>query len=242
VELFASDKEVRMIRVIVQARMGSSRLPGKILKPLGDRPLLAHVVTRLREAGRLMRQAWEVMVATTEEPADDATERWCRQHEVPVFRGAAQDVLRRYTEAAADLHDDDTVVRATADNPLYCPRRTAAIVEEHQRAGADYTCIENLSYVVPEVMQAGALRAMERVACDPYCREHVTPYFRQRPGEFRVQQLPATWRSLRPELRLTVDTPGEQAFVASLLASCDYGLGFPSLEQIYAASSAQRAA
>ena len=82
-------------------------------------------------------------------------------------------VLARYVDATADLADDDLVVRATADNPFYCPRRSKLIVAEHENERADYTCVERLSYVVPEVMTAGALRRMASLAWSAECREHV---------------------------------------------------------------------
>jgi spore coat polysaccharide biosynthesis protein SpsF len=202
----------QVARVVVQARMNSSRLPGKIMAPLAGRPLLAHVVARLQAAARYVEETsprWELLVATSTAPADVATESLCRDLGVTCFRGPEDDVLARYVAATADLADDDLVVRATADNPLYCPPRTAAIVAEHLRCGADYTCIENLSYVVPEVVRIGALRAMARLAVDAHCREHVTPFFRQTPCSFLVNQLSPTWQGLRPNVRLTVDTPGE---------------------------------
>lgn len=201
------------VRVIIQARMGSSRLPGKVLKPLAGRPLLWHVVQRLQSAAGFAIapgvRTWEVTVATTTAPPDDAIEQLCLEMESGCFRGTEDDVLSRYVAAAADLAGEDTVVRATADNPLYCPERTASIVAEHLQQHNDYTCIENLSYVVPEVMQVAALRQMAAIADDRHSREHVTPFFRQKLLHFRVGQLPRGWRGLRPEIRLTVDTPEE---------------------------------
>ena len=99
-----------------------------------------------------------VMVATSTSAADDATAAICRDLQVGCFRGSEDDVLDRYLQATAELDDEHLVVRATADNPLYCPVRTAKIILHHAASGADYTSIDNLSYVVPEVMKAGAPR------------------------------------------------------------------------------------
>lgn len=225
------------IRIVVQARMNSSRLPGKIAAELARRPMLAFTVGRLQAAARagvLPADAWEIMVATTAASADDVTERMCQSLGVACFRGEESDVLGRYAAASADLAPDDVLVRATADNPLYCPQRAAAIVAEHLARGADYTCIEKLSYVVPEVMQVGALRQMASLATDEHCREHVTPYFRRPNCGFRVVQLPATWRGLRPEIRLTVDTPAELDRMRWLADALDGELLAP-LERIYQA-------
>jgi spore coat polysaccharide biosynthesis protein SpsF len=231
---------VGRVRVIIQARMGSSRLPGKVKALLAGHPLLEQVVRRLQSAARRGSVAdslpWEVTIATTTSPVDNAIVQLCRDLAVGCFRGPEEDVLARYVAAAEDLAGDDTVVRATADNPLYCPERSAAIITRHLRGRNDYTCIENLSYVVPEVMQVAALRRMALLASDQYCREHVTPFFRQGVNEFRVEQLPSTWRGLRPEIRLTVDTPEELRRMNRLFASAGGGDSLFSLEQAYAAS------
>ena len=150
------------VRVVIQARVGSTRLPSKIMAPLAGRPLLAHVVGRLQAAWRYddtYAREWEVTVATTTSPSDDVTERLCRELGARCFRGSEEDVLARYLAAAADLAEDDVLVRATADNPVYCPVRAAAIVAEHCATQGDYVCIENLSYVVPEVMRSRSAAA-----------------------------------------------------------------------------------
>lgn len=225
------------IRIVVQARMNSARLPGKIAADVASRPMLAYTVGRLQAAAScsaLVDHAWEVVVATTASTADDTTERLCQSLGVACFRGEESDVLGRYQAASADLAPEDTLVRATGDNALYCPVRSAAIAAEHLRCGADYTCIDNLSYVVPEVMRVSAFRRMASLALDDFCREHVTPYFRRPNSGFRVVQLPQTWRGLRPALRLTVDTPPELAQMRRLLGALDGDLRAP-LERIYEA-------
>ena len=142
------------VRIVIQARVGSTRFPDKIMAPLAGEPMLAHVVRRLQATGQYLPrglEAMETMVATTVAADDDLTEQLCRSIGVACHRGAAEDVLARYLAAAADLDDDDIVIRATADNPVYCPQRTARILSVHRQAKAEYTCIRNLSYVVPEV-------------------------------------------------------------------------------------------
>ena len=109
---------------IIQARCGSTRLPGKVLKPLAGHTVLYYVVERCR----LSRSLADVVVATTDEPADDAIETYCRSLGVPVFRGSQEDVLLRYVEAAAWSHADP-IVRITSDCPLIEP----AVIEEAAR-------------------------------------------------------------------------------------------------------------
>jgi spore coat polysaccharide biosynthesis protein SpsF (cytidylyltransferase family) len=211
--------------------MQSTRLPGKVLARLGGQPLLEHVVSRLAAA---CRPTDELVVATSTARADDAIADFCRRRGTDYFRGSEHDVLGRFVDATADLPDEAIVVRATADNPFYCPRRAADIVVEHRRRQNEYTCITGLSYVVPEVMNAGALRAMARLATDERCREHVTPFFREGVHTFRVGQLPDRWQGLRPDIRLTVDTHEEleqMAAICRVLARPD---GLFTLEDIYA--------
>ena len=240
-----------VIRIVIQARMGSSRLYGKIMADLAGEPLLAHTVRRLNECGvrsaecgmslslrtpnSELRTSHQLVVATTTREEDDLTAIWCQSHGIACFRGDADDVLARYVAATADLGDDDVVVRATADNPLYCPQRSAAIIAEHLRTRADYTCIDQLSYVVPEVIRVRALRRMAALTSDSYCREHVTPYFRQRPETFNTLSLPADWRGLRPDVGLTVDTHAELARMRRLVSrASEQGPLFP-LEAVYEA-------
>src|SRR4051812_2898516 len=114
-------------RVVIQARMGSTRLHGKIMADLAGRPMLAHIVRRLQATAEYVPGAWEVVVATSTDPADDLTEHLCQTLGVPCVRGSQDDVLARYLAATTDLADNDVILRATADNPLYCPRRTALL-------------------------------------------------------------------------------------------------------------------
>lgn len=216
------------VRIVVQARMQSTRLPGKVLAALGRRPLLEYVVTRLAAS-----QCGQVFVATSTSSADDAIENFCRRKGVAWMRGSQADVLGRYVAATADMAGDDIVVRATADNPLYCPIRTAAIIAEHRRAGADYTFIKDLSYVVPEVMCVGALHAMARLADGARAREHVTPYFREAQHAFRLHSLPGDWRGLRPQMRLTVDTPGELEQMSAICRALDAAGPLFPLDDVY---------
>jgi len=222
-----------MIRLIIQARMNSTRLPGKIAAPVEGVPLLGRVVERLRAVEDHLDRPFEVVVATSTARADDETQRLCEAIAVPCIRGPEDDVLARYLAATADLDDGDTALRATADNCLYCPRRASRIVQVHLDREADYTSIENLSYVVPEVIRVGALRSMEQRADTPYCREHVTPYFRNEANSYHIVKLPQTWQGLRPEIRLTVDTPAELQRTRWIYASLNRNLSLFSLEEVY---------
>jgi len=196
--------------IVLQARMGSSRLPGKSLARIGDRSLLAHCVERLRLATRL-----PVIVATTTLAEDDAVEAEAARLLAPVVRGSATDVLSRYL-LAADAFGLSHLVRATADNPAVdwegADRAFQALVE----TAADHVVEGGLPIGAGvEAMTVWALRRSARLTQAPYDREHVTPHLRRTPG-FRALITPAPRTLQRPHLRLTVDTEADLLFMRQL--------------------------
>ena len=200
------------IRIVLQARMGSRRRPGKTLADIGGKPLLTRCLERLAAVRRRGGRRGELIVATSTAPSDDAVAQLAESLGYRCVRGSEDDVLSRYVLATADLQNGDVVVRATADNPLYCPQRTFRLVVEHLASGLDYTGIDPLSPLAPEAFRVGALRALAaRNDLDDYCREHVTPFFRRDATPFRARRLPPNWNGIEPDVRLTVDTPEDIA-------------------------------
>ncbi len=197
--------------VVLQARMGSSRLPGKVLAPICGRTILSHCIRRLQAAS-----IGEVIVATSSRPEDMAVVVEAQRHGVAVVRGSAEDVLGRFMLAPADWHGP-YVFRATADNPIVdidAPGRVLKVLE----GGADYCVEEGLPVgAADEGMRTSALRDSATLAQSPYDREHVTPYLRHQPGRFAVRPVAAPPECYRPHLRLTVDTRDDLAYVRSLL-------------------------
>jgi len=228
-----------IVRMVLQARMGSKRRPGKTLADIGGRPLLVRCLERLAEVRRTGGEAWQLIVATSTCPGDDAVARLAQQLGYRCVRGSEDDVLNRFMLAVGDLHDDDLVIRATADNPLYDAERTRQLVHEHLAAGDDYTGLDPLSPSVPEVMRVRALRtAAASPSLDDYAREHVTPFFRGPNSSLRCRLLPPTWSGLDPSLRLTVDTPDDMDFMNRLYRTLTLFLGEDrpaawTLDQIY---------
>lgn len=198
--------------IILQARMGSRRLPGKSLAPIEGRTILAHCIERLRH-----RAGLRVIVATTTAPDDDVIVTEARRLNAPVVRGAIDDVLARFV-LVASAFDLTAVVRATADNPavdMDAPRRTLDLLE---RTGAAHVVEHGLPYgAAVEAIAVGALRAADAEATDPYDREHVTPFIKRDKRFLSLDALaPADVRS--PDLRLTVDTPEDLEFVRRVYA------------------------
>jgi spore coat polysaccharide biosynthesis protein SpsF len=200
---------------IVQARMSSTRLPGKVLKDLEGQTVLARVIGRLRRA-RLIN---ELLVATTDRPADDAIVAECRRCSVPVSRGDQDDVLDRYFRAA-QLVKADVVVRITSDCPLIDPEITDKTIAAFLEAKPDYAS-NALVRTYPrgldtEAMTFAALARVERQAHQRYEREHVTPYFYEHPSEFKI--LSVTGDADYSAHRWTVDTPEDLEFVRAVYA------------------------
>ena len=162
--------------IIAQARMGSSRLPGKVLKPLGGRTVLEHVLTRASRAPG----ADVVCVATTVDAADDAIASAAKSLGFPVFRGSESDVLGRYA-GAAEMLKADIIVRITCDCPLLDPLVVGESIRALKEKNADYVAQEWSEWpqgVGCEVFPRALLdRAAKETNAD-YDREHVTPWIR----------------------------------------------------------------
>lgn len=193
---------------IVQARMASSRLPGKVLRELGGEPMLAWVVERCRRASAVN----SVLVATTTEPADDPVAALCVERGWPVFRGSQFDVLDRFYQAAR-WAKADVVVRVTADCPLIDPQVIDQLVREFLERGVDFAANRlpppwKRTFPIgldTEVCTFMALERAWREATLPYEREHVMPYLYEEEGRFKVHVVHAGQDY--GHLRWTVDTP-----------------------------------
>lgn len=198
---------------VIQARMGSTRLPGKVLEDVAGEPMLARVVERARGARTLDR----VVVATTTAPADDAVAAFCAERGYDIFRGSEDDVLERY-HGAAVAFGARTVVRLTADCPLLDPGVIDEVVSVYHAGGYDYvanilecTFPDGLDTEVFSREALGRARGEARLRSE---REHVTPYIRNHPELFRHRNVRGDedWSALR----WTVDEPRDLAFVRAV--------------------------
>lgn len=195
---------------IIQARMQSSRLPGKVLKDIAGKPLLYHVVSRARET----RVCDDVLVATSSEPADDPIATYCATEGITFFRGSHTDVLKRYADASMFI-GADVIVRFTADCPLIDPSVGRAVIERFHEGEFDYMS-NTLKRTYPdgldtEVFSGGALKKADREATIPAEREHVTPYFFNHPELFRLGSV--TQEEDFSKYRWTVDEAPDLEFV-----------------------------
>ena len=209
-------KDIKVV-AIIQARMGSTRLPGKVLEDLAGQPLLARVVERTRRAKTL----GNVVVATTELPADDIIAGLCEKRGWPYFRGSEEDVLDRYYRAALAFKAD-VVVRITSDCPLIEPEiidKTAGeLLAGHPRLQYASNC---LTRTFPRGLdvEAISLHALEkawREDRNPAWREHVTPYIVRHPEKFKIHDI--TNDKDYSYMRWTVDTIEDLTFVRKIYA------------------------
>ena len=204
-----------MILAILQARMSSTRLPGKVMAPILGRPMLLRQLERVQRAASFDR----LLVATSSSPSDDAIARLCADHAITCFRGALHDVLDRFVQAARP-HSPEHVVRLTADCPLADPDVIDRVVERHLGGGFDYT-----SNTRERTFQHGLDAEVCRYVClgqawregtTPFEREHVTPYL-WGSGLFTVGQL--CRESDQSHLRWTVDFAEDLELVRAIYAA-----------------------
>ena len=167
---------------IIQARLGSTRLPGKTLADIGGRPMLAHVVERVRATPGID----EVVIATTTRPADDPLVDWASRAGLACARGSEEDVLDRFRTALA-RHPADAIVRVTPDCPLLDPDVAGRVVATWRDAGGALDYVSNVhpptfpDGLDTEVISRRALLAAWTEATDPADREHVTPFVWRQP-------------------------------------------------------------
>ena len=167
---------------VVQARMGSSRLPGKVLEPILGQPLILWTLAAVHATAGVD----DLVVATTKEPADDPLVEVVHGAGVRVHRGPTDDVLRRVVDAATPLAPD-AVLRQTADNPFADPEVMGGQVAILERDGHDYVGVAGWPYgIAAEVVRLAALLDADRDAAADDEREHVTLFVRRRPTQFRI--------------------------------------------------------
>ncbi|QJD85206.1 cytidylyltransferase domain-containing protein [Cohnella herbarum] len=189
--------------VIIQARMGSTRLPGKILLPLGESCVLDYVVHRCR----LIPNVEEVVVATSTLPSDDRIVAWCDQHKVSCFRGSEEDVLARFYECSL-LYDPDYVIRVTSDCPFVDYRLASIFVETMTDNPTDFAVLKgNLPRgLAVEMISMSALKKIYEIGHELRHREHVTYYAYEFADQFTQTMVQVPSDLQYPELRVTMDT------------------------------------
>lgn len=203
--------------IIVQARMGSTRLPGKVMKKVLDKPLLGYVIDALKRC----EKADALVIATTENPDDDVIAHFCKTQKVSCFRGSEQDVLSRYYLCAKE-HQADAVIRVTSDCPLVDPVVIDSMVAIYRRAYPEIDYISNTRVrtfprgMDGEVFSFAALEAAYTEAKEPYMREHVTPFIYFNEKRFKIANYVSALGNYS-DYRLTVDEIADFRLIKKIL-------------------------
>ena len=190
---------------IIEARSRSTRLPGKVLKPILGKPMLELMIERLKRA----RTIDGIVIATTEEPSDDPIVELAERLKIGAFRGSENDVLARVLGAARS-YNADVIVETTGDCPLHDPAIIDKVVSDFRIGGADFVS-NTLEYTSPRgtdvrVFTTDALEEINRSSNDPVDHEHVSLYFWEHPDKYRLRNVRTDLPPYVGQLRLTVDT------------------------------------
>lgn len=213
---------------IIQARMGSSRLPGKVMLPLDCQHVLHHVNKR----ANLAETIDETIIATTEKKPDDIIAEFSSSQNISFFRGSEKNVLDRFYQTAK-RKDPDKIVRITSDCPLISPDCIDYAVKKLEKESLDYiSCSFDMTFprgLTAEVFTNTSFKTVMKKSTQPRHQEHVTPYYREHPDEFTI----GTFRSNevfsnkqlhnRTDLRLTLDESRDYYLLDTLYNEIDYG-------------------
>ncbi|AXR61716.1 cytidylyltransferase domain-containing protein [Leptospira mayottensis] len=205
------------IGILIQARMGSTRLPGKISLPFGDTTILGFMLERLK----FSKFQENIVVLTTEESIDDTTEEIAKKNGVSVFRGSTSDLIQRYLKAAK-LHNVDIIVRLTGDCPLIDSKILDLMVDlflyNQGRIEFLTNCFQRTFArgMDIEIFTLSLLKKLDSICRLPYEREHIVPYVEENTREFKFFEYP----NIRNDsmYRLTIDTNDDYETLKSVLS------------------------
>jgi len=205
--------------IILQARTGSTRLPNKVLTPIQGIPLLTHCIRRLKQVAKTAN----VIVATSTLPKDNEIVKLAQGEKVDCFRGSEKNALDRFLEASKK-YSGNFIIRATADNPLVDISEARRLIKVITSGRWDYvSMIEKVGRnklpegVGLEAFSQSALKKSWEKGREPHHREHVNEYILENQTKFKTKFLACLPENNCPELRLTIDTPEDMAFINSML-------------------------
>jgi len=195
----------KQICAILQARMTSTRLPGKVLMEISEKPIMLHIIERLKQCEKIDN----IILAIPSTSENDILEKYAKMYECHYFRGSETDVLLRYYHAAKK-YNANNIVRITADCPLVDPKLIEQMVETFIDEQTDYMAI-GIEGKFPRGLDAEifSFKTLEKINTEAhhiYEREHVTPYIYEHPEYFKTKFIEASGKLRRPDIRLTVDT------------------------------------
>ena len=207
-----------MIGCIIQARMGSSRLPGKVLKEIQKKPILDYVIKQVKFSKKIKK----IVIATTVDQNDNVIEKFCQSKKISYFRGKENDVLDRYYQCGKKF-GFKKIVRITSDNPLIDPEIIDECIEVYEKNNFDYLSTEHpptlpQGYAV-EIFTFKALENAWKNAKKPSEREHVTPYFYNHPEFFSLYNF--QYKKNLSNIRCTLDRENDFLFIKKIILSAN---------------------
>jgi spore coat polysaccharide biosynthesis protein SpsF len=217
--------------IIVQARMTSTRLPGKVMKIVCGKPLLEHLVDRLKR----VKCADQIVIATTVNETEDIIVDLCKKLDISYFRGSEEDVLGRYYETAVK-YEGDVIIRITSDCPVIDPDVVDYLIDFYMNNLKKYDYVSNiLERTYPKGMDAeitsfDTLKEAHFNAYDPFDRENVTPFIKKRPQQFRLYNI--LYKTDMSRCRWTVDTPEDLELITKIYDALYYKNPLFSLNDI----------
>lgn len=222
---------IERVNAIIQARMGSTRLPGKVLVKIEDVPILEHIIRRLNSVKAIN----DIIVATSDKQEDDAIAEYCRKNAIPCVRGSEENVLERFA-LAAKKYPADIYIRATGDNPMIDIGLINDTLEFFMARDLTYSCYKGypLGSGV-EVFTADALAQAVEHADKDFEIEHVTPYMYQSMPGRRVEYFISNTDD--SGIRMTVDTEEDLAFAKEMfkrLYKTNKLFGINEIKQVFA--------
>ena len=210
-----TENKLRVV-ILIQARMGSTRLPGKVLKEVMEKPLLQYLTERLKR----VELSDEIVIATTTNLEDQDIVDFCHLEQIPLFRGKSEDVLDRFY-LAAKTFKADVVVRITADCPLVDPKLIDDVIKCYLDNYPKYDYVSNShthSFPIGMDTEVFSFKALEDAFNESLLaeeREHVTPFIYRRPNRYKLKLI--SHEPNLSNLRLTVDTSQDFDLISKLL-------------------------
>ncbi|NBH71717.1 hypothetical protein D3Z51_06700 [Clostridiaceae bacterium] len=218
----------KKVVTIIQARMGSTRLPGKVMKDICGKPQIQHVIDNVSKS----KFVSQTVVATSNDGNNEPLKNYLSENGIEWFAGDETDVLSRFV-LAGKAFDADIIVRVTADNPLCNAECIDRMIESHIQTNSDYTCMTGLPIgITGEIVGFGVLENIYYSEdIDERDREHVTIYVYEHPEKYKINNVPAPMKYNFPQLYLTVDTAADFERMTDIFQNC-YDNGEISLEDV----------
>lgn len=212
------------VTAIIQARMGSTRFPGKSLRPIAGLPLLEHIIIRLKQVPEIDL----ILLAIPDKESDLPLVEFAKRINIPVSQGSEEDVLGRFIGAGESVSTEH-VIRVCGDNPLIDIPLLRSLIQAHVTLKADYTVPQE---TVPlgsscEIVRLETLKQISELAKNPIYREHVTTWFHDHPSSFLIERVKVPDYLRDQTYRLTVDTEQDFQFMEELFNNLPHSIEHP---------------